>query len=74
MDLAKANKTYDGLKNLVLREQFMRASSKNVQVLLKEWNVKSVYEMVDLAEQYNKARGTNESIRPNQQEGKLNIR
>ena len=73
MDLAEANETFDGLKDLVLREQFMQASSKNLQVFLKERKVKSVYEIADLAEQYNEALGTYESIRPKQQEGKLNL-
>ena len=71
MDLAKANETCDGLKDLVLREQFMQASSKNLQVFLKERKVKSVHEMADVAEQYNETHGTYESVRPKQQERKL---
>ena len=51
----------------------MQASSKNLQVFLKERKAKSVHEMADLAEQYNEAHGTYESIRPKQHEVKLNL-
>lgn len=63
MNLANVTEDYDGLKDLVLREQFMQASSKNLQVFLKERKVKSVKEMAELAEQYNEAHGTYESQR-----------
>ena len=57
MDLAKANEDYNGLKDLIFREQFMQASSKNLQVFLKERKVKSIHEMAELAEQYYEAHG-----------------
>ena len=38
-----------------MREQFIQPSSKNLQVFLKERKVKSVYEMAEIAEQYNEA-------------------
>ena len=68
MDLAKADENYDGLKDLILREQFMQASSKNLQIFLKERKVKSIHEMADLAEQYYEAHGQYETNRPRPQE------
>lgn len=70
-DLAKASTDYDGLKDLILREQFMQTSNKNLQVFLKERKVRSVHEMAELAEQYNKAHGPNK-IRAKLHEGKTN--
>ena len=55
MDLAKVPETFVGLKDLVLREQFMQVSSKSLQVFLKEHKVKNVREMTDLAQQYQEA-------------------
>ena len=55
MDLAKVSPDFNGLKDLFLREQFMQSSSQNLQVFLKERKVKSVYEMAEIAEQYNEA-------------------
>ncbi|MEW8548415.1 MAG: hypothetical protein AB2693_33340, partial [Candidatus Thiodiazotropha sp.] len=63
MNLASVNEDYDGLKDLVLREQFMQSSNKNLQIFLKERKVKSVKEMAELAEQYNEAHGTYDSQR-----------
>ncbi len=63
MDLAKVSKDFEGLKDLVLREQFMQASSKPLQIFLKERKVESVKEMAELAEQYQEAHG-GQSITP----------
>ena len=40
MDVAKLTKDFNCLKDLILREQFMQASNKNLQVFLKERKVK----------------------------------
>lgn len=64
MDLAKVTQDYDGLRDLILREQFMQASSKNLQVFLKERKVTSVYEMAEIAEQYNEAHSSFDAHRP----------
>jgi len=58
MDLAKVPKDYVGLKDLILREQFMQASSKPLQVFLKERKVESAEQMAELAEQYQEAHGS----------------
>ena len=55
--MANVSKDLDGLKDLVLREQFMQSFNKNLQVFLKERKVKSVVEMAELVEQYNEAHG-----------------
>ena len=62
--MANVSKDFVGLKDLVLREQFMQSSNKNLQVFLKERKVKSVVEMAEIAEQYNEAHGISDSNRP----------
>ena len=64
MDMANVSKDFDGLKDLVLREQFIQSSNKNLQVFLKERKVKSVVEMAEIAEQYNEAHGISDSNHP----------
>ena len=71
MDLASVDESYDGLKDLILREQFMQASSKNLQVFLKERKVRSIHEMADLAEQYNEAHGQYETNHARPQENSI---
>ena len=58
MDLGKVDETYEGIRDLFLREQFMNSVHKNLQVFLKEHKVKSVHEMAELAEQYHEAHGS----------------
>ena len=57
MNLAKVDETYDGIRDLFLREQFMNSVQKNLQIFLKEHKIQSVKVMVELAEQYNEAHG-----------------
>jgi hypothetical protein len=57
MGLAKVEETFEGLKDLILREQFMQSSSKALQTFLKERRVKSVTEMAEIADQYLEAHG-----------------
>ena len=64
MDMANVSKDFDGLKDLVLQEQFMQSSNKNLQVSLKERKVKSVVEIAEIAEQYNEAHGISDSNHP----------
>lgn len=61
MNLAKVDETFDGLKDLILREQFMQSSNKYLQTFLKERKVTSVGEMADIADQYIEAHGTGPS-------------
>ncbi|MES9884609.1 MAG: DDE-type integrase/transposase/recombinase, partial [Sedimenticola sp.] len=65
MELAKAPESFEGLRDLMLREQFMQIASKNLQVFLKERKISSVTDMAELAEQYQEAHGVYESIRHN---------
>ena len=62
--MANVSKDLDGLKDLVLLEQFMQSFDKNLQVFLKERKVKSVVEMAELVEQYNEADGISDSNGP----------
>lgn len=55
MGLAGAEATYDGLKDIMLREQFIQSSGKNLALFLKERKPRSVTEMAQLADQYNEA-------------------
>ena len=55
MELGKVTENYDGLRDLILREQFLSVSNRNLVLFLKERKIKSVTEMVELAEQYNEA-------------------
>jgi len=55
MELAKAPANFEGLVDLLLREQFMNVSPKHLQVFLKEHKVKTVQDMTDLAQQFQEA-------------------
>ena len=59
MGLAKIKEPFEGLKDLILREQFMQASNRNLQVFLKERKVTSVEDMADIAQQYLEAHNIN---------------
>ena len=61
MELGKVNETYDSLRNLILREQFLTVSNKNLVLFLKERKIKSVKEMVEFAEQYNEAHSVSDT-------------
>ena len=52
MELSKAAKNFEGLKDLVLREQFLSVSNKDLVLFLKERKVTSVSELTALADQY----------------------
>ena len=62
MDLGKVDKTFEGLKDLILREQFLAVSGKNLVMFLKERKIKSVEEMSQIADQYIEAHGVGETM------------
>ena len=55
MELGKVKATFEGLRDLILREQFLSVSNKSLVLFLKERKIKSADEMVELAEQYMEA-------------------
>ena len=57
MSLADALRNFDGLKDLILREQFISSSSKSLSVFLKECHPKTISEMTSYAEQFIEAHG-----------------
>ena len=74
MELGKATKSFEGLKDLILREQFLAVSNKNLVMFLKERKVLSVSEMTALADQYIEAHSLSETTPRgfgNRNEGKV---
>ena len=57
VELSGTNKDYDGLVDLLLREQFIKSVHKELSLFLKERQPKDVKEMAKLAEQYIEAHG-----------------
>ncbi|KAH3717167.1 hypothetical protein DPMN_059947 [Dreissena polymorpha] len=49
---AGSDETYEGLRDLILREQYLNGCSKGLQVFLKERKFASVTEMADCADRY----------------------
>ena len=65
MKLGKIKATFEGLRDLIVREQFLNVSPKNLVLFLKERKIQSVDEMVELAEQYMEAHTISEvHLRP----------
>ena len=60
MELGKVPENYEGLRDLMLREQFLAVSNKSLVMFLKERKLKSVKEMTELADQYIEAHGFGE--------------
>ena len=56
-ELAEAEKTYEGIIDLLLREQFTAGCSRELALFLKERQPKTIDTMATLAEQYLEARG-----------------
>ena len=56
-ELSKCKKTYEGVKDLLLREQFLNSIDQSLSIFLKERDPKSISEMSRLAEQYCEAHG-----------------
>ena len=55
IEMAKAGKAFDGLKDLLLREQCLQASSGTLALYLRERAPKTIVEMTELAEKYTEA-------------------
>ena len=62
MELAKSPLTFDGLKDLLLREQFIASCSKSLATFLRERHPKNVREMTELAEQFIEAHGSSSFV------------
>ena len=57
LNLAKSPRTYDGLKDLFLREQFMSSCAKSLAIFLKGRHPQTVADMANLADQFIEAHG-----------------
>lgn len=62
IELSKIEKTFDGLKDLFLREQFILCCSKELSLFLKERIPATVQEMARYADQFAEARATTSSF------------
>ncbi|XP_069138131.1 uncharacterized protein [Argopecten irradians] len=58
IELTNTNKTYEGLKDLAMRDQFLQVCNQDLLLFLKERIPKSIDEMSSLADQYAEARRT----------------
>lgn len=58
MELAKSPPTYEGLRDLLLREQFIASCSKSLSTFIRERHPVNVKEMTRLAEQFIEAHGS----------------
>ena len=61
MELGKVDETYEDLRDLILREQFLTVSNRSLVLFLKERKITSIDEMVELAEQYHEAHSVNDN-------------
>ncbi|XP_071958826.1 uncharacterized protein [Antedon mediterranea] len=57
IDLAEGEKTFQGLKDLLLREQFTDGCGKDLALFLRERQPKTIQAMTEIAEPYLEARG-----------------
>lgn len=57
VELSKTPKTFDGIVDLILREQFIGACSKDLSLFIRERHPKDSKEMIDIATQFIEARG-----------------
>lgn len=73
IEMSKVPKTYEGLYDLMLRDQFLHVCNKEVMLFLKERTPGSIDEMTKLADQFKEARRVNVVTLTNQlQKGKTN--
>ena len=56
-EMGGADKSFNGLKDLLLQEQFINASQRDLALFLKERKPGNILEMAELAEQYLEAHG-----------------
>ena len=61
IELSKTNKTYEGLKDLFLRDQFVLCCNKELALFLKERIPPTIMDMARYADQYVEARATTSS-------------
>ena len=59
MELTGITQDYDGLVDLLVREQFLQCCPKEMATVLKEHSIKNLGELASLAEKYIEARGNN---------------
>lgn len=72
VDLSHTEKNFDGLVDLLLKEQFVSACSKEMALFIKERHPKTAREMTEIATQYMEARGgwgSAASGKPNHKQG-----
>ncbi|XP_033761705.1 uncharacterized protein LOC117343459 [Pecten maximus] len=62
LEMAGIEKSFEGLKDLMVRDQFLRACGTDLTLFLKERIPKSIGEMSKLADQYAEARGDASSL------------
>ncbi|XP_046566272.1 uncharacterized protein LOC124274942, partial [Haliotis rubra] len=58
IELSGTEKTYDGVRDLLLREQILNSTGRDLSMFLRERTPKTAMEMAKLAEQFVEARGT----------------
>ncbi|XP_071082592.1 uncharacterized protein [Haliotis cracherodii] len=58
IELSGTQKTFEGVKDLLLREQILNVTGRDLSIFLKERKPKDAMEMARLAEQFIEARGT----------------
>ena len=61
VEMAGADKTYDMLFDLMVKDQFLHVCSKDLKLFLKEHTPRSVKEMAAIADQYKEARNSSAS-------------
>ena len=57
IELSPVESTYEGLRNLIIRERFIESCSKDLGIYIQERSPESLEEMAKLAQQYLTARG-----------------
>jgi hypothetical protein len=57
VELSGVEKSFDGLQNLLIKEQYLQTCGKDLEIFLRERAPKTVEELTTLAEQYNAAHG-----------------
>ncbi|XP_069139203.1 LOW QUALITY PROTEIN: uncharacterized protein [Argopecten irradians] len=62
VEMTNTQKTYDGLKDLMVRDQFLHCCGKDLALFLKERVPKTMEEMARFADQFAEARGTKTNV------------
>ena len=65
VELSGINKTYDGLEDFMVREQYLSTCGQDLAIFLRERIPKNTKEMTRLAEQYIEARGVEYGVDSN---------